>query len=117
DAYLHWALGSSIYDGSTTAKKADGDIKYELCHAFGGESLEPLHCFLRLPWFQRRWVIQEAALSECHRIAETRILHGMLFPMQWLFFLGRVSMSIICLYSSLKLLTISQRIVRISGNP
>lgn len=61
-----WALSSSKYEGATTVDKADEAIKYELRRAFNEESLEPLHSFLRLPWFERRWVIQEAALSTAH---------------------------------------------------
>ena len=32
-------------------------------HLFGEESLRPVEALLHLPWFQRRWVIQEVALS------------------------------------------------------
>jgi hypothetical protein len=54
-----WGLSSSRHEASVTADKADKSISDELIRFFG-------HTFLALPWFTRRWVVQEALPSDAH---------------------------------------------------
>jgi hypothetical protein len=61
-----WALSSSQYESRVTSDQADEAIRTELHRWFGSGDIRPIEKFLGLPWFTRRWVIQEAVLSGCH---------------------------------------------------
>ncbi|KAE9368268.1 HET-domain-containing protein [Stipitochalara longipes BDJ] len=58
-----WGLSSTKWEHCTTAKDVDGALRHEMQRFFGSTDLTPVHDFLRIPWFTRRWIIQEAALS------------------------------------------------------
>jgi len=54
----------SIIAGCKVASKSSRELLYEALNAvFEDTSLYPIERFLYRPWFQRRWVIQEVALS------------------------------------------------------
>ncbi|KAH0536831.1 hypothetical protein FGG08_006329 [Glutinoglossum americanum] len=61
-----WGLSSSRHESCVTSHQADQVIEEELLRFFGHTRLEPIHTFLSLPWFTRRWVIQEAVLRGFH---------------------------------------------------
>ncbi|RYP21720.1 hypothetical protein DL765_002076 [Monosporascus sp. GIB2] len=56
-----WGLSSSRHESSVTADRADNSIKEELKRFFGHTRPEVIQRFFALPWFRRRWVVQEAA--------------------------------------------------------
>lgn len=61
-----WGLSSAQYESRVTSDQADEAIQTELHRWFGSGDIRPIEKFLGLPWFTRRWVIQEAVLSGCH---------------------------------------------------
>ncbi|KAF4449563.1 hypothetical protein FALBO_16633 [Fusarium albosuccineum] len=61
-----WGLSSSGHEHCATTKHANKVVKYELKRAFKHTEIHPIVRFFDLPWFKRRWIIQEAVLaSKC----------------------------------------------------
>ncbi|KAM7187788.1 Heterokaryon incompatibility protein (HET) domain containing protein [Naviculisporaceae sp. PSN 640] len=56
-----WGLSSSRHESSVTTDRADSSIKEELKRFFGDTRFDAVQRFFALPWFKRRWVVQEAA--------------------------------------------------------
>ncbi|RSM06147.1 hypothetical protein CDV31_009244 [Fusarium ambrosium] len=61
-----WGLSSSGHEASTTSERADESIREEMVRFFGHEDFATVQRFLRLKWFTRRWVIQEAVTKAAH---------------------------------------------------
>jgi hypothetical protein len=61
-----WGLSSSGHEASTTSERADESIREEMVRFFGHEDFATIQRFLRLKWFTRRWVIQEAVTKAAH---------------------------------------------------
>ncbi len=55
----------SRYEACWHAEQANGIVKGELQRLSGHEELYPVQNFLLLPWFKRRWVVQESVLNGC----------------------------------------------------
>lgn len=61
-----WGLSSCRHESSVTAESADESIKEELARFFGDTRVDAIQRFLALPWFTRRWVIQEVVMRNAH---------------------------------------------------
>ncbi|KAH7324792.1 heterokaryon incompatibility protein-domain-containing protein [Stachybotrys elegans] len=61
-----WGLSSSKHESAVTTERANRSVKEELLRFFGEEKLDAVHKFLALPWFTRRWVIQEGLVGKAH---------------------------------------------------
>jgi Heterokaryon incompatibility protein (HET) len=61
-----WGLSSSRHESAVTADRADESIKEELGRFFGHTEIDAVRRFLDLPWFRRRWVVQEALPKKAH---------------------------------------------------
>ncbi|KAH8746880.1 heterokaryon incompatibility protein-domain-containing protein [Hyaloscypha finlandica] len=61
-----WGLSSSRHESSVTAKRADASIDEELGRFFGETRVDAIQLFLALPWFTRRWIVQEAVAENIH---------------------------------------------------
>ncbi|ORY63492.1 heterokaryon incompatibility protein-domain-containing protein [Pseudomassariella vexata] len=63
-----WGLSSSQHESSVTAERAVSSIETEMRRFFENkeEGIEAVQRFLALPWFTRRWIVQEAVQKNAH---------------------------------------------------
>jgi hypothetical protein len=58
-----WGLSSSRHEACATSERADASIHEEMYRFFGHTDVAPVKAFFTLPWFTRRWVVQEAVIN------------------------------------------------------
>jgi hypothetical protein len=58
-----WGLSSTQHEAPGSTQRANEIIEEELSRFFPSTDLQPVRDFLALPWFTRRWVVQEALLQ------------------------------------------------------